>query len=307
MAAPTLPTQETGFNSPSYGTVCIVGVGLIGGSFGLAVKKHGIAGRVIGVARTAATIEKAIACGAIDEGFDDVAAAAREADFVFLAPPVAQMHGLCEKIAPALRAGAIVTDAGSTKADIVRDCSPLFQGKAAFVAGHPMAGSEQSGVEAARADLFEGAMWLLTPTPRTADYAVSNLKKLIETLGAKPLLMDPDTHDQLVAVASHVPHVVASALMHVFLETKAEHEQVQELVASGWRDATRVAAGSPEMWRDICLANGDAVATGLGRLILELDKLRDMLQLHDADGVLNWFEAAADERRKVGYLPRTSR
>jgi len=292
---------------PPFETVCIVGVGLIGGSFGLAIKAAGLAKRVVGVARRPETIEKAIARGAIDEGGADAATVAAGADFVFLAPPVAQMRGLCEQIAPVLRAGAIVTDAGSTKSNIVRECTPVFAGKASFVGGHPMAGSEQTGVDAARADLFKDAMWLLTPTSRTPDFAVANLKKLVENLGATPLLLDPDTHDKLLAVTSHVPHITASALMQVFLQSRAEHEIVQKLVGSGWRDATRVAAGSPEMWRDICLANRASVGRSVADLVMELNRFQALLEKSDGEALFDWFDSAATARRKQGYVPRSTR
>ena len=290
-----------------FDTVCIVGTGLIGGSFGLAVKERGLAKRVIGVARSVETLRKAVEAGVCDEATDDVVQAASGADFVFLAPPVGQMRALCEQIAPVLRAGAIITDAGSTKADIVRDCASLFAGRAAFVAGHPMAGSEQTGVDAARGDLFEGAMWLLTPTARTPDFAVANLKKLVTALGATPLLLDPDTHDELLAVTSHLPHVTASALVHVFMNAHREHEVAQHLVAGGWRDATRVAAGSPEMWRDICIANKPALLDGLAHLMTEMETFRALLESSDESGLYTWFDDAATARRKQGYVPRKPR
>lgn len=286
-----------------FDTVCIVGTGLIGGSFGLALKQHDLAKKIIGVARRPETLQKALEAGVCDETTDDVVQAASNADFVFLAPPVGQMRALCEQIAPVLRAGAIVTDAGSTKADIVRDCASLFAGRAAFVAGHPMAGSEQTGVEAARANLFEGAVWILTPTARTPDFAVENLKKMVTQIGANPLLLDPDTHDQLLAVTSHLPHITAAALVHLFSTARQEHEVVQNLVAGGWRDSTRVAAGSPEMWRDICLANRESLQVALEELCGELNKFRDLLSQADEGGLLTWFESAATARRKQGYMP----
>lgn len=290
-----------------FDTVCIVGVGLIGGSFGLALKQRGLAKRVVGVARRAETIEEAVRSGALDDGGLDAAQWAASADLVFLSPPVAQMTALCEQIAPVLRAGAIVTDAGSTKAAVVQQCTPLFSGKAAFVGGHPMAGSEQTGVAAARADLFEGAMWLLTPTNRTADYAVSNLKQLVTALGSTPLLLDPDTHDKLLAVTSHVPHITATALVHVFLQARSENELVQQLVASGWRDATRVAAGSAEMWRDICLANREAVRDTVNQVMRQLSWLQAALDSGEPEPLREWFEIAATARRKQGYVPRGRR
>lgn len=285
-------------------SLCIVGIGLIGGSLGLAAKERGLAKHVIGVGRRPETLEKAVATGACDEATDDVVKAAAGADFIFLAPPVGQMKALCEQLAPVVRAGAIITDAGSTKAGVVRDCAPIFNGKAAFVGGHPMAGSEQTGVEAARANLFEGAMWLFTPTARTPDFAVANAQRLASGVGATPLLLDPDTHDQLLAVTSHLPHITASALVHLFMRARDEHEVANKLVAGGWRDATRVAAGSGEMWRDILLANKEPVLSGVDSLIHELGQLKEALETEDGEALLTWFDDAAVARRKQGYIPR---
>lgn len=171
-----------------FDTVCIVGVGLIGGSFGLAIRERNLARRVVGAVRRPATIEEAIARGAITEGTTDLLGAAREADLIFMAPPVGQMVSLCRQIAPIVRADAIVTDAGSTKADFVRECEDALADRAYFVGGHPMAGSEKTGVEAARADLFERSMWVLTPSAGTPPPVVNTLTGLVEALGATPLL-----------------------------------------------------------------------------------------------------------------------
>jgi prephenate dehydrogenase len=285
-------------------TLCIVGIGLIGGSLGLAVKERGLAKHVVGVARRPETLEKAVACGACDEATSDILEVAARADFFFLSPPVGQMKPLCEQIASVVRTGAIITDAGSTKAAIVRECAPLFNGKAAFVGGHPMAGSEQTGVEAARANLFEGAKWLFTPSPRTPDFAISNVRKLASAVGATPLVLDPEVHDQLLAVTSHLPHVTASALVHSYMRAREEHEITAQLVAGGWRDSTRIAAGSPEMWRDILLANREAITESLDDLIGELQAVRSMLGDEAGDDILKWFDEAAIARRKQGYIPR---
>lgn len=287
-----------------FDTVCIVGVGLIGGSFGIAARERGLARRVVGAARREETVQAARGCGAIDEGTTEVEVAARGADLVFLAPPVGQMRPLCERIAPVVHADAIVTDAGSTKADIVRDCTRLFSPKAYFVGGHPMAGSERTGVEAARGDLFEGAVWVLTPTAHTPPPVVNQLLALVEGVGAMPLLLNADAHDALLAVTSHVPHITAAALVHLFADAREESEVAQQLIASGWRDSTRIAAGSPEMWRDISLANAPALSHSLDELIAQLETVRALLVEGNGDRLLEWFERAAVMRRKQGYIPR---
>ena len=170
-----------------------------------------------------------------------------------------------------------------------------------------MAGSEQTGVEAARANLFHGAMWLLTPTPRTPDFALENGKRLVSALGATPLILDAEQHDQLLAVTSHVPHLTASALMHLFLKARQGHDALGTLVAGGWRDSTRIAAGSPEMWRDICLANAAALSGSLAELSQEIEKLRQHIESGDGEAIFNWLEAAAVERRKQGYMASPTR
>ena len=286
-----------------FDKVCIVGVGLIGGSFGLAVRERGLARHVVGAVRRQETVQMALKKGAVDSATTDLLEAARDADLVFMAPPVGQMAGLCEQIAPVVRSGAIITDAGSTKAQIVEDCTPIFAPKSHFVGGHPMAGSEQTGVESARADLFEGAVWVLTPTSDTPPSVATQLLKLVEGLGAQPLLMDATAHDELLAITSHLPHITAAALVHLFAQSKHENEVAQQLVAGGWRDSTRIAAGSAEMWRDISLANASALTYSLDEMIAELQRVREMLAGAESDALSDWFERASHERRQHNSSP----
>lgn len=290
--------------NPLFDTVCVVGVGLIGGSLGLALRERGLARQVIGAVRREETINAAFQKGAVNNATTDLAEAARGADLVFLATPVGQMPEICERLAPLVRASAIVTDAGSTKAEVTAKCGKAFGQKAHFIGGHPMAGSERTGVEAAQANLFEGAIWVLTPAAGTPEQEVTRLVSMIEALGAMPLLMDAAVHDSLLAVTSHLPHITAAALVHLFAASHRQHEVTQQLIAGGWRDATRVAAGSPEMWRDICVSNAPALSEGLDDLMQELRRLRQLLSDQDADGLLEWFEAASVVRRRQGYFPR---
>jgi prephenate dehydrogenase len=276
--------------------VCIVGIGLIGGSFGLALKKHGLAREIVGVARRESTLQAAIERGACDSASTNVVEASTNADLVFLSPPVGQMRTMCKQIAPVVAPGALITDAGSTKWQIVRECEPLFHNRAHFIGGHPMAGSEKTGVEAARADLFEGATWAMTPTLQTDASALQRLKTLVDALGARALSLAPDVHDELLATTSHLPHVAAAALVHVFARANGQHAEAAQLVAGGWRDGTRVAAGSPEMWRDISLANKHALLESLNHLSRELQTFNNALQNDDSDAVFDWFEQAAKER-----------
>ena len=287
-----------------FDTVCIVGVGLMGGSFGLALRKRRLARRIVGASRRQTTIEQALERGAIDEGWTDVAVAARGADLIFMAPPVGQMADLCRQIAPVVRADAIVTDAGSTKAAVIEQCTRILGERAYFVGGHPMAGSEKTGVEHARADLFKRAMWVLTPTAGTPPPVVNTLVSMIEALDATPMLLDAHLHDTLLAVTSHLPHITAAALVHVFAQTNARSSVAEQLIASGWRDTTRIAAGSAEMWRDICLDNAPAITQSLDELLDELHALRHLIRDEDGENLRVWFEEAATVRRKQGVLPR---
>jgi prephenate dehydrogenase len=282
-----------------FNRVCIVGIGLIGGSFGLELKKRGLAKEVVGVARRQSTIDDAVQLGSCDWGTTDVTVAASGADLVFLAPPVGQMKSICEQVAPLVARGAIITDAGSTKAQIVAECGPLFGATEHFIGGHPMAGSEQKGAQAAREGLFQNAAWILTPSAGGEAGALGRLEALVGEIGAKPIFLDPVTHDDLLAVTSHLPHVTAAALTHVFAVARSKDPVAPSLVAGGWRDGTRVAAGSPEMWRDICLANREAILEALDAMSLELERFRTALQKKDGDAVEKWFEIAARERNAV--------
>ena len=289
-----------------FDKVCIVGVGLIGGSFGLAMRERNLARHVVGAVRREETARLALERGVVDSATTDLLEAARDSDLVFMAPPVGQMAKLCAQIAPVVRAGAIITDAGSTKAQIVEDCMPIFTPESYFVGGHPMAGSERTGVEASRADLFEGAIWVLTPTAGTPPPVVNQLVELIEALGATPLLLDANIHDAILAVTSHLPHITAAALVHQFVRSRDKSDVAQQLIASGWRDATRVAAGSPDMWRDICLSNAPALTKTLDEMIEELHNLRDMIEDQNGEKLHDWFNRASIARRKQGYFPRAS-
>ena len=273
----------------------IVGIGLIGGSFGLAARRSGLAREIVGVARRQSTLDKAVEVGACNFATADLVEAATGADFVLLAPPVGQMESICQTIAPLVSVDAIITDAGSTKARIVESCEPLFT-TAHFIGGHPMAGSEQAGVEAARADLFEGARWILTPTAQTDADATQYLTGIIEGVGAHVIEMEAQRHDELLAVTSHLPHMTAAALMHVF--AGAGDENAAQVVAGGWRDSTRIAAGSSEMWRDIALANRPALLRALDDFDSNIATLRAALHSNDGDALQAWLERAARLRRE---------
>jgi cyclohexadieny/prephenate dehydrogenase len=240
-------------------TLALVGVGLIGGSVGLAARKRGVAGRILGVGNRAEVLQRALARGAVDEIRPSVRSLA-DADVILFCAPVDLIAGQIAETALTCKPGALLTDAGSTKAAIVRDVEGRLPPGAAFVGGHPLAGSEKQGPEHANADLFEGRLVVLTPTARTNDKALSLATTFWEALGARVRLMDPDEHDRAMAMTSHLPHVTAAALAGVL------PPEWGGLTAGGFRDATRVAAGGPELWAAILQANADSVLDAMDRL-----------------------------------------
>jgi len=243
-------------------TLAIVGVGLLGGSVAKAARAAALARTVVGVGRDAARLERALSDGALDRATTDLDAGVRGADFVLLAAPVLAIEALLDRVWRAAPDGATLTDVGSTKVGIVRRAEALAAGRPlAFVGSHPMAGSEQSGYGVARADLFEGATVLVTPTDRTEPRALKAVTGFWEALGARVSALDPEAHDRAVAAISHLPHAVADALMDAVARFAPE---ALEFAARGFKDTTRIAASDPDMWADIFLANRTALGASLG-------------------------------------------
>lgn len=287
-----------------FDTACIVGVGLIGGSFGQAVLERGLVREVTGAVRREETAAAALQCGAVTSASTNLQEAARNADLIFMAPPVGQMESLCRQLAPVVGPETIITDGGSTKGDIVENCTRIFGNAGHFVGGHPMAGSEKTGVEAARPDLFEGAIWVLTPSDQTVPAVMDKLVNLVEGVGALPLIINAQAHDALLAVTSHLPHITAAALVHLFSAAKNESDLAGQLTAGGWRDSTRIAAGSPEMWRDISLANSAALIKTIDDLIEQLTTVRSLLADQNGDRLLEWFDKASIARKQQYCRPQ---
>lgn len=282
----------------------IIGVGLLGGSLGLALRRRGLAARVTGLVRRADAAAEAQAAGAVHEATTEPAAAVRGADLVVLCTPVAQIGEQARALAPYLARGAVVTDVGSVKAAVIAAAEgPVQAAGARFVGSHPMAGGEKTGVRAARADLFEGAVCLLTPTPATDPAAAAVVRELWHGVGARVVNLDADTHDALVARTSHLPHVLAFALARHVLDPAAPALQ-RELCATGFRDTTRIAAGSPPMWRDILLANRRHVLAALDGLGAQLAELRAAVAAGDAAAV-EAFLTEASTRRAAWTMPGT--
>jgi len=258
-----------------FDTLTIVGVGLIGGSIGRAVKERGLARRVLGAGRQQASLDRAFATGAIDEGLLDVSAAVRQAQLAVFCTPVDRIADQVLAAAPGCAAGTLLTDAGSTKSAIVRAVEGRMPDGVAFVGSHPLAGSEKRGPEHADPDLFEGRLTVVTPTPRTDPAAVECVSAFWRALGSPVRLMDPDEHDRALALTSHLPHLVAAALAGIL------PVELYPLTASGFRDTTRVAAGDPSIWTGIFAQNRAAVLGALDRLAERLEQFRAGLKADD--------------------------
>jgi len=278
------------------GKVTIVGMGLLGGSLGLALRERRLAARVVGYVRRPEAAAECERRGAADRATHDLAGAVKDADVVVLGTPIGQMRPLMEEMAPALTPGTVVTDVGSVKQTVVHDLEPMAASTGAwFIGSHPMAGAEKMGVAHARANLFEGALCVITPTPRSDPAALARAEALWKGVGMRVLRLDAGLHDQLVARSSHLPHLVASVLADAILDPEAPKEQAL-LCANGFRDTTRVASSSPEMWRDIALANRAPLGEALDALSAQLDAMRQALAASDAAALSALFHRAKERR-----------
>ncbi len=274
--------------------LAIIGVGLIGGSFALALKQAGAVREVLGVGRTAASLMLAQQRGLIDRAVEF--AEAGEADCILLAMPVGETATVLTQLAPHLKPGAIVTDAGSTKTNVVAAARACLGARYSdFVPGHPIAGSEQSGPTAAHADLFHGKKVVLTPDIDTRAEALTVVRPLWETAGAQVEILDAQLHDRVFAAVSHLPHLAAFALVDE-LAQRADGDTYFHFAASGFRDFTRIAGSSPEMWRDIALANREAVMVELDAYLAALQTLRTAVSVTDAPALLEIFARARSAR-----------
>lgn len=276
--------------------IAIIGVGLLGGSIGLAVKKRRLAREIAGYVRRPASLADCETAGALDYATTDLLAAVSGADLVILCTPLAQMRAITTQLLAALKPGAIVTDVGSVKASVVRDLETLVaRAGATFVGSHPMAGAEKTGVLAARVDLFVNAICVVTPTAKSSPAAVRALTEFWNSLGARTLQFSPGEHDALVSRTSHLPHVVAAALAAQVLQPQGLPAR-SALCATGFRDTTRIASGSPEMWRDIALANRKNLGRALTAYITELGKFQQALARADQKTITRFFETAKQRR-----------
>jgi prephenate dehydrogenase len=280
----------------------IFGVGLIGGSVASALKKAGSSAEIVGVGRSSESLQTAIDLNVIDTATSNIAEALLHADIVLIAAPVAQTPLILNAIKPHLHADTVVTDAGSTKGDVLA-CAQEILGEqfTQFVGGHPIAGAEKSGVTAATADLYINKNVVLTPTLDTNLNAVQRVRELWQNCGANVTEMPAETHDGIFAAVSHLPHLLAFALVDD-IASRANAEQLFGFAASGFRDFTRIAGSHPEMWRDISLANKTALMNEITAYQDELSRLKQMLEHDDGDSLHALFERASTARNNWAKL-----
>lgn len=280
--------------------IVIFGVGLIGGSVALALKKAGSTAQIVGVGRSSESLQAALDLGVIDTATSDIATAVTDADIILIAAPVAQTSSILNAIKPYLTASTVITDAGSTKSDVLQ-CAQEILGTqfSQFVGGHPIAGAEKSGVTAAMADLYTNKNVVLTPTTATNTSATRQVTALWQSCGANVSEMSAATHDGIFAAVSHLPHLLAFALVDD-IAARPNAEQLFGFAASGFRDFTRIAGSHPEMWRDISLANRTALLSELNAYQAELARLHDLLEREDGNGLQALFERASIARNNWG-------
>ena len=285
---------------PLFGRVAIIGLGLIGSSLCRVMQREGLAGTIAGNARSAATLLTAERLGLCDEVCAEPAEAVSGADLVILCTPISTFGVLAEAIASALKPGAILSDAGSVKAAVVRDISPHLPEGVHFIPGHPIAGTEHSGPESGFAELFEGRWCVLTPAPDSDQAAVEKLRTFWQRCGSMVEIMTPEHHDLVLAITSHVPHLIAYNIVGTAsdLETVTQKEVIK-FSAGGFRDFTRIAASDPTMWRDVFLNNKEAVLEMLGRFTEDLTELQRAIRWGEGEKLFDRFSQTRAIRRGI--------
>lgn len=274
--------------------IAVLGVGLIGGSIGLAARRR-LDAEVVGFGRSPERLARAVELGALDRAADSLADACQGADVIFCAGPVASLPEQASAALAASGPEAVVSDVGSTKGELVAALGDDER----FIGGHPLAGAETAGVENAREDLFEGARWYLTPTERSSGLLYDRLQRLVAGLGARPQAIDPATHDRVLATISHLPHAVANALVAEAAETLTRDSERLPEVGPSFRDTTRVAGSNPAIWADIFASNAGAVADSVESVARRLEAAAALIRSGDRDAVTAWHAAAGEDRRRL--------
>jgi prephenate dehydrogenase len=283
---------------PYFKRVAVVGVGLIGGSLAIELRGSKMAGSICGVGRGLKNLKTAKRLGIIDEYTTDVLKGVADADLIVLAVPVSRTAGLVKAAANALKPGAIVTDVGSVKKAVVEACEPLMPEGVFFVGGHPIAGTEHSGAESAFAGLFKGRRTIITPTKKTSKGALKAVTQVWKAAGSEVVIMDAGTHDRVLAAVSHLPHMIAYTLVGAVADLGSvdNGEKIVKYSAGGFRDFTRIASSSPEMWREICELNGREIVSSLDYFMKKLSMLKADIKAKKFDRVQREFERAKNVR-----------
>jgi len=284
---------------PLIKRMAVIGVGLIGGSLARVLREKGAVGEVVGIGRGEANLRRGVELGVLDRYSLDAKEGVQGADLVFIATPVCSIPGVVAEIAPFLAPGAIVTDGGSVKEYVVEACEQLMPEGTFFVGGHPIAGTEHSGVEASFATLYQGKRCIVTPTPRTDPAALAKVVEVWKLAGSTVPLMDPVQHDRVVGAISHLPHMVAYSLVNAVDGYDRFGGELLSFTAGGFRDFTRIASSDPVMWRDIALTNRDAILETMDFFAGYLAKLRSMVEAGDAAALESFFLNSKQKRDAI--------
>ncbi len=279
--------------------LAVVGVGLIGGSFALALKEAGLVGEIVGIGRGRANLETALEKGIIDAFTHSLSEGVAGADVVFLSTPVQTLSKVASEVLPHMKPGSILTDGGSVKADVIQAIEPMLPAGINFVPGHPVAGTEQSGSAAAFASLYRGRRCILTPTSRTAPDALEKIKRLWQAAGSEVVVMTPEKHDRVLAAISHLPHMVAYALVDAVGNCSDENENILNYSAGGFRDFTRIASSDPTMWRDIALSNRTALLEVIENFEKSLAEVKQDIATGNSDGLFEFFLRSKQRRDAI--------
>ncbi|MBT5663087.1 MAG: prephenate/arogenate dehydrogenase family protein [Alphaproteobacteria bacterium] len=284
----------------TFEKVCIIGLGLIGGSIGLAIKRSNISNQITGYARSNSTLERAIDLGLVDSVRDNLKDAVNNSDLVILATPLSTFRELVEEMSPFLKKGCIITDTGSAKLTVIEDLKDILPNGVEFVPGHPIAGTEESGPDAGFAELFDNRWCILTPTEDNSSNAVDLVKGFWESIGSKVEIMDPMHHDKVLAITSHIPHLIAFNIVGTANNlANVTEKEVVKYSAGGFRDFTRIAASDPKMWSDIFTYNSDAVLEMLDLFSNDLAKLKAAVIKKDSDLLFSNFEKTREVRKNI--------
>ena len=279
--------------------MAVIGVGLIGGSLARVLRQQGEVDEIVGIGRTEPNLQRAVELGVIDRYSQDPCQGVLGADLVFLATPVCSIAAVLEKIAPYLAPGCVVTDGGSVKESVVAACEPIMPAGTFFVGGHPIAGTEKSGVDASFATLFAGKRCIVTPTANTGETALRKVLRMWELAGSDVIQMDAHKHDRIVAAISHLPHMVAYSLVNAVDGYDRFDESILKYSAGGFRDFTRIASSDPAMWRDISLMNGPAIMEMMDFFTNYFGQLRALVESGDGAGLQKFFAESKRSRDAI--------